>query len=453
MAAPTVRNSPPSRSEPWQVTGCTVVGASHRRKGTESQDHIKYHDERGSAIVAVADGHGSAKSFRSAKGAEFAVEVSYGYAWDLLRAASSGGDRFLSFVKDQVETDIPRRIVRDWIRKVDQHLEREPFSEQDLATLEEQAGPESRRRVEQDGRLAYGSTLITAIALESFAVCWQIGDGDVLTVSGHREVSRPVPRDARLIANETTSLCSPEAWRMFRSAILGTPAPVIMLSTDGFANSFLDDEGFFKFGSDVSDIIAEQGLAQVTANLPNWLAEITQRGSGDDISLGIICRPNALLPTPASFEPPTLPPATAPPQLPPEPPTVAAPAAHAPAHVPAGPPARPVLPKVTGKYPRPEPSHPETLPVPQEELRAMAGPPQPRPPDPGEGFADETPAGAGAGEPGPEPAEKPSGIRRYVPFIGSKPKKKEPENLDQDRPDQPGEQPAAWDGARHRRKK
>jgi hypothetical protein len=114
MAATTVRNSPPLGPEPWQVTGCSVLGASHRRKGTENQDHIKYHDERGRAIVALADGHGSAKSFRSAKGSEFAVTVSYGFAWELLRAAPGGGDRFLSFVKDQVETDIPRRIVHGW---------------------------------------------------------------------------------------------------------------------------------------------------------------------------------------------------------------------------------------------------------------------------------------------------------------------------------------------------
>jgi hypothetical protein len=448
MAATTVRNSPPRGPEPWQVTGCSVLGASHRRKGTENQDHIKYHDERGRAIVALADGHGSAKSFRSAVGSEFAVTVSYGFAWELLRAAPGGGDRFLSFVKDQVETDIPRRIAHGWTRQVDEHLEQNPFTEQELAVLEEQDGPESRRRVEQDGRLAYGSTLITAIALESFAVFWQIGDGDVLTVSSNREVSRPVPKDARLIANETTSLCSPNAWRMFRYAILGTPAPMIMLSTDGFANSFLDDGGFFKFGSDVSDIVVEQGLAKVAAYLPDWLAEITERGSGDDISLGIICRPNALLPAaaPPSSGSPKPSPATVPSRRPTEPPTVVAPSPR----VPAGPPARPVLPTVTGQ-PRPQWSHPPTVAVPQGDLPTVVGPPLPQPPDPGEAFlapprADETDE--------TEPANTRPGIKRFVPFLGSpKTKKKGPENPDQGQPDQPRGQPAAQEDARNRRDK
>jgi hypothetical protein len=302
-----VRTSPPPDSVPWQVIGRTVRGASHARRETENQDCIRWKSERGRVILALADGHGSAKSFRSAIGAAFAVAVSIEFASELLQAApvetvgQHEDSRFLSLVKDRLETDIPRRIVHKWSERVDEHLARNPFTEQELAALVEQDGQKSRQLIEKNGRLAYGSTLVTAIAMESFAVFWQIGDGDVLTVSVTGEVIRPVPTDARLIANETTSLCSPGAARMFRYAILGTPAPMIMLSTDGFANSFLDDEGFFKFGTDVSAIIVAEGLEKVKVSLPDWLTEITARGSGDDISLGIICRPSLL--TPAAPDP------------------------------------------------------------------------------------------------------------------------------------------------------
>jgi hypothetical protein len=299
-----VPNSPPPGSVPWQVIGRTVRGASHVRRETENQDCIQWITERGRVILALADGHGSAKSFRSAIGSAFAVAVSIEFASELLQAAPAEragqheDSRFLSLVKDRLETDIPRRIVHKWSERVDQHLARNPFTEQELAALVEQDGQKSKQLIEKNGRLAYGSTLITAIAMESFAVFWQIGDGDVLTVSASGEVTRPVPKDARLIANETTSLCSPGAPRMFRYAILGTPAPMIMLSTDGFSNSFLDDEGFFKFGTDVSEIIVAEGLEKVKLSLLDWLTEITARGSGDDISLGIICRPSLLTPAP-----------------------------------------------------------------------------------------------------------------------------------------------------------
>jgi Protein phosphatase 2C len=315
-----VPNSPPPGSVPWQVIGHTVRGASHVRRETENQDCIRWKSERGRVILALADGHGSAKSFRSAIGSAFAVAVSIEFASELLQAApvETAGQhedsRFLSLVKDRLETDIPRRIVHKWSERVDEHLARNPFTEQELAALVEQDGQKSKQLIEKNGRLAYGSTLITAIAMESFAVFWQIGDGDALTVSVTGEVIRPVPKDARLIANETTSLCSPGAPRMFRYAILGTPAPMIMLSTDGFGNSFLDDEGFFKFGTDVSEIIVAEGLEKVAVSLPDWLTEITARGSGDDISLGIICRPSLLTPAPPKPAPaaPTSPESAAP---------------------------------------------------------------------------------------------------------------------------------------------
>ena len=296
MAVPMVSASPPRDSGPWRVIGQSVRGASHVRRNMRNQDSLKYQAERGQVILALADGHGSAKSFRSDAGSRFAVEISFEFASELLKAARKTDGRFLSMVKDQLNVELPRRIVYRWKDQVDEDLARNPFTDSELDALADQDGLESRRRVERDNRLAYGSTLITAIAMESFAVFWQIGDGDVLTISSEREVSRPVRGDERLIANETTSLCSAEAWRMFRSAVLGQPAPMIMLSTDGFANSFQDDAGFFKFGTDVSDIIATEGLEQVEASLPGWLDEISVRGSGDDISLGIICRPAALGP-------------------------------------------------------------------------------------------------------------------------------------------------------------
>src|SRR5262249_51217362 len=146
----------------------------------------------------------------------------------------------------------------------------------------------------RDPYLAYGSTLITVVAMESFMAFWQIGDGDVVTVSAAAKVGRPLRGDDRLMANETTSLCSDDAWRLFRVAIYGYLRPMILVSSDGFANSFADDAGFFKFGSDVLRIVVDEGLDAVSGMLPGWLEEMPRRGSGDDISLGMICRPSEL---------------------------------------------------------------------------------------------------------------------------------------------------------------
>ena len=272
-----------------------MQGASHVRAGLENQDAIGWipAEAIGARVaVSVADGHGSPRSFRSATGARLAVEVSHGLAAELLTAPGDRGE--LSWVKDRLEQDAPQRIVRRWRARVEDDLARSPFTDGEFALLRERDGQKSQALVESDPYLAYGSTLVTAVATQSFMAFWQIGDGDVVTVSAAGGVSRPLAGDERLIANETTSLCSSDAWRLFRVAVFGTPAPVIMISTDGFANSFRDDEGFFRFGSDVLAMLVKDGLNAVGGSLGGWLGEMTQAGSGDDISLGIACRPSEL---------------------------------------------------------------------------------------------------------------------------------------------------------------
>lgn len=280
----------------WRVIGSSVRGASHIRGGLENQDAIGWMPAEGAGarvVVSVADGHGSPKSFRSATGARLAVEVSQELAADLLTAP--GGRVELSWVKDRLEQDAPRRIVREWRARVDEDLARSPFTDEEFARIRERDGHKGQEMVENDPYLAYGSTLVTAVAAPLFMAFWQVGDGDVLTVSAVG-AGRPLAGDERLIGNETTSLCSADAWRLFRVGVFGTPAPLIMVSTDGFANSFRDDEGYFRFGSDVLRMLAAEGVDAVGDRLSGWLNEMTQAGSGDDISLGIACRPGEFPP-------------------------------------------------------------------------------------------------------------------------------------------------------------
>jgi hypothetical protein len=115
-------------------------------------------------------------------------------------------------------------------------------------------------------------------------------------------VSSPLLKDQRLFANETTSLCSPEAWRDFRvcfQAVSHAPPPLILLSTDGYPNSFRDETGFRKVGSDLLEMIRDGGLDTVNDHLESWLAESTYAGSGDDVTVGLICSEDALKPSAA----------------------------------------------------------------------------------------------------------------------------------------------------------
>jgi hypothetical protein len=146
--------------------------------------------------------------------------------------------------------------------------------------------------------LAYGATLSTVWLGEAFVLYLQLGDGDILTVSPDGTVSRPLPEDERLFGGQTTSLCAPGAWRDFRVAFqtltAGRRPAVVLLSTDGYANAFREDAGFLKVGADLLELLRQEGLDPVAAGLEAWLAEATEQGSGDDVTLGLLCRLDAL---------------------------------------------------------------------------------------------------------------------------------------------------------------
>ena len=272
----------------WRVVGQSVRGAIHERNGLPNQDAICWlpADGQGSSVVlALADGHGSARYSRSHIGASIAVEKSARLVHDFLISQTTVEN--LSLIKDATQQWLPRALVRQWLEVVSEHLIDDPLSTDELRAL----GIRDDNPDPAKSLIAYGATLLIVAATELFVFYVQLGDGEILTVSERGEVSRPLPRDDRLFGNETTSLCAPEAWRDFRLSfqpLTQSRPALILLSTDGYPNSFRDESGFFKVGSDILNMIREHGLASVNDNLAGWLRDSTRAGSGDDVTLGIL---------------------------------------------------------------------------------------------------------------------------------------------------------------------
>ena len=187
--------------------------------------------------------------------------------------------------------------MRRWREAAQADLKARPFTEEELAGVEQKDGPRARSLVEENPLLAYGATSLTVAVADSFALYLQLGDGEILNVSGAGEVTKALQEDARLFANETTSLCTPDAEKNFRVRLQtfgDEPPALILLSTDGYANSFSDSAGFFKVGSDLLQMLRADGFDPVNASLKGWLEEATRTGSGDDCTLALVCRMDAL---------------------------------------------------------------------------------------------------------------------------------------------------------------
>ncbi|MFQ5554737.1 MAG: PP2C family serine/threonine-protein phosphatase [Acidimicrobiia bacterium] len=277
----------------WRAIGASVRGASHARSDLPNQDALAWlpEDATGPVVVlAVADGHGSAKCFRSEVGARFAVEMA-GRALDELLAVGRLGS-FDQLTEVAVER-LPHTVVRAWRTAVLSDLEERPFTDTELARLEELEGSEGVQEVGAFPALAYGSTVLVAAAGDEGVVLFQLGDGDILTVSGAGEVARPMPVDPRLAGNLTTSLAGATAHddaRVRSLALDGSDLSLVILSTDGYSNSFADDEGFLRVGPDLLDLIRSDGLDAVSSDLSGWLAEASALGSGDDVTVGLLVR-------------------------------------------------------------------------------------------------------------------------------------------------------------------
>jgi len=263
----------------WDVLGRSVCGASHRRRGAGNQDAIAWSRAENSALaVAVADGHGSAASFRSATGAQFAVQAAVSVLRDFAEQFSTCD----AAVK--AAAALPEQLVAAWRMMVNRDLALTPFTHSERAALNGSEGAHWR---------AYGSTVLAALATPSHVVYLQLGDGDILIVSQDGAVARPWPRDTRLLGVETTSLCGPDAVEETRFAIeppTGASPAMVLLATDGYANSFREDHGFLRTGVDLLEIIRESGFGGVERNLESWLNEASELGSGDDITLAVLCR-------------------------------------------------------------------------------------------------------------------------------------------------------------------
>jgi serine/threonine protein phosphatase PrpC len=282
----------------WRAMGRSVRGASHHRVDLPNQDALCYYpaDQNGPPLIlAVSDGHGSAKSFRSDRGSQFAVTVVVALLQELVAGRSVTPN--LSSVKRLAEERLPQELVRRWQEAVDADLAANPFDQGELARLREQRGDQGAQTVLASPRLAYGATALGVVIACDFFLFLQLGDGDILVVSDDGEVSRPFTRDDRLIANETTSLCMDRAWREVRlrfQAQYGSAPALILAATDGYANSFVNDAAFLRVGSDILEILRRDGAEVVEDSLGDWLREASDAGSGDDITVGLLYRTDFL---------------------------------------------------------------------------------------------------------------------------------------------------------------
>lgn len=262
----------------WTFAAASVRGSAHVRSRLPNQDaHAVEHLPSGAVVAAVADGHGGARYVRSDRGSAFAVSTAIDTTkqwWD------NGGSAQLT---ERSGRDLLRQIIDGWHRAVHDDAARRPFTDDEWA----RAGTDPA----QDVAVSYGATLLLAVGTPDRMLLAQLGDGDIIVVSRDGVVRQPVPGDERLRGGQTTSLCLPTAIDDCRFATLDADdhADLLILSSDGYGNSFAAPDWRERVAIDLLDHVRSRGVDAVSAELPQWVGESAEAG-GDDVTVVLLSR-------------------------------------------------------------------------------------------------------------------------------------------------------------------
>ncbi len=269
----------------WEVLVATARGATHESDDLPIQDAAGFVGELSSwdsaVVLAVADGHGDERHFRSARGSELAVDVAEAVGVELssrLRGCTQAADVHVEAVTAVVPT-----MTKRWTEAVLTDAAVNPLSDH-----------ERRLATANDASIPYGTTLLTAILVHPWLVLCQIGDGDIVMVDMDATCHRPIPDDPRLDGQRTTSMCQPDASSAFRVAVLDTRLSrpgMLLLATDGFGNAQTANPWQEVVGLDLLRFARDRGIEWVRDQLPIWAARCaSSEGSGDDTSVILMFR-------------------------------------------------------------------------------------------------------------------------------------------------------------------
>jgi hypothetical protein len=270
----------------------SIQGASHIKAHKICQDssysQFTNFDKYGIAIVC--DGHGGNNYFRSDRGSKIAVEVTKkamnGFMKNFVDIRTSLFAHYDPFIR-QLETN----IIYKWRSGIKVDFDNEPFSDKELEMVDDDYKVKYRRESDKYFAKAYGTTLIVILYYpNNFWMGLQIGDGKCVGYYEDGTFDQPIPWDDDCFLNTTTSLCEENAINKFRHCFLTERFPkAIFVGSDGIDDSFANDNDLYGFYSEIIRTFKEKGKDQALKEIKEFLPILSQKGSGDDVSVsGII---------------------------------------------------------------------------------------------------------------------------------------------------------------------
>lgn len=268
----------------------TAQGYNHIKNNKVCEDSSGHYDAENFKICIVADGHGSDDYPRTDRGSRFAVDSAIKCIEQFVQTAPAI-DVLADYKKNYpMLTQLAKSILNLWHQKIQSDYEKNPFNATELSKVNEKyclkylSDNEDIRKIEK----AYGTTLIVFVVTEAYSFGIQIGDGKCVVVDQNGEFVEPIPDDDNCQLNVTTSLCDSDAIDEFRYYVTDSMPAAVFCGTDGIEDSYATLDELHALYRSILNIYIEYGIDIGNSELNEYLPVLSQRGSGDDVSIALI---------------------------------------------------------------------------------------------------------------------------------------------------------------------
>ncbi len=243
------------------------------------------------AIIVVADGHGSDNYPRTRVGAEYAVEAAILSIKRFIAGLKESSEAFdLDDGDDLQLINLSKNILMNWHSRVEEHYTCNPFTEEELLKVSEKHKKMYLSKDPEQYAKAYGTTLIAICITQDYWFGIHLGDGKCISFDDELICSEPIPWDEDCQANITTSLCDTNAINEFRFYKSKELPLAVFIGSDGIDDSYANDIELQNLYRTIMLLLVENDIVQAKAEVESFLSRLTRDGSGDDVSIAGLIR-------------------------------------------------------------------------------------------------------------------------------------------------------------------
>lgn len=268
----------------------TETGYNHTRINKVCEDASDFYDDEKMHICVVADGHGSDNYPRTEFGSKFAVDAAIKNVIEFVNTAEKS--QVINDAENNFErmNQLAKSILRSWYESVEEDYNKKPFTEKELEKVSDKYKKRylSENIEERKVEKAYGCTLIIYVITDDYSFGMQIGDGKCVLIDENGQFLEPIPWDDDCQLNVTTSICDDDAIDEFRFYISDKMPTAVFIGSDGIDDSYANEEELYALYRSILKIFIEHGDEVGKSEIREYLPVLTKRGSGDDVSMGLI---------------------------------------------------------------------------------------------------------------------------------------------------------------------